>query len=334
MDPTDSTGVMQTWLFQRFSRPDQPFLTESTLEIRGSPPSLWVERQGGDLSNLFLDDTQVAPPRVPTLWLKFPCSDLLGPCQVSPPTSGPPLENPGDRFCDGDTYPFGPPEWAPVLDDHTITAMLGIVRDSHKAGKDNPLTHEYHEGIESLFASDWNVHVNPLHPFRNLFGNNTRDIEEEFEAYFANIFFVQFDFPFRNDLYFAAGRWIIDCGHDTYHSEIHPPFVAAHMKTDTHNGQPATQANIWVNGYYTGAPVSFDIFPPPRPSPDALLSITRPIDEQAALGVNVEFSTPEFTRARVGFSAPSRQVEVTGAGEMKWEAGRAYYGRWHVYWSE
>ena len=58
------------------------------------------------------------------------------------------------------------------------------------------------------------------------------------------------------------------------------------------------------------------------------------IDEPATLAVNVEFSTPASTQARARFSASSRQVEVTGAGEMKWEAGRAYYGRWQVYWSK
>jgi hypothetical protein len=334
MDPTSSSGVMQTWLFQRFSRPDQQFLLPSTLEIRGSPPTLWVERHGGDLQDLFLDEGQsVVFPRVPTLWLQFPCSGVLGPCQVAPPSSGPPLENAGGRFCDGTTYPWGPPEWSPVLGDHVTTPLLGIVRDSHKAGEDNPLTHEYFEGVEKKFSSDWNVGVQPLHPFRSLRAENTF-VEVEFEAYFIRAFMVQFDLPFRNDLYFAAGRWIIDCGHTPYRSEIHPPFVGVHMLTETFNNRPATQANIWVNGYYTGAPVSIDIFPPPRPSPDALLSINKPIDQQAALGVDVEFSTPASTQARVRFSASPRQVEVTGAGEMKWEAGRGYYGRWHVYWSE
>ena len=44
-EPTSSPGVMQTWLFQRFTRPDHPDLVPSTLEIRGTPPRLWIERQ-------------------------------------------------------------------------------------------------------------------------------------------------------------------------------------------------------------------------------------------------------------------------------------------------
>src|SRR5262249_44336666 len=46
-DPTDSAGPMQTWLFQRFVKPNEPDLLPSTLEIRGSPPILWMERQAG-----------------------------------------------------------------------------------------------------------------------------------------------------------------------------------------------------------------------------------------------------------------------------------------------
>lgn len=334
---------METWLFQRFDRPDQPLLLPSTLEIRGSPPVLWVERQGGDLSDLFLDGP-IAFPRVPTLWLQFPCEGLLGPCQVTPPTSGPPIEDAGNRFCKGTTYPFpafegnpplpvpGPPEWQAIEGDHVITPLLGIVRKSHKAGKDNPLTHEYYSGPEDLFASDWNVSVRPLHPFRNLVAENTY-VEVEFEVVFANAFFVTFDEPFQNDLYFAGGRLIIDCGHTPYRSEIHPPFVAAHIKTGKLFSRPATEATIWVNGFYTGDPVSFDIFPPPRPSPDSFLTVVKPLDADAEFHVDSTFSILADSHVRVAFSASPRRVEVTDAGEMKWESGRAYVGRWHVGWS-
>jgi hypothetical protein len=107
------------------------------------------------------------------------------------------------------------------------------------------------------------------------------------------------------------------------------------MRTVTFNGRPATEADIWVNGFYTGAPVEFDIFPPPRASPDALLRVGKPKDSEAATDVNVEFSfTPTIwsNHVRVRFTASSRRNKVTSLGEMKWEFGRAYYGRWHVFW--
>ncbi|HET8645553.1 MAG TPA: hypothetical protein VFO85_08710, partial [Vicinamibacteria bacterium] len=46
-DPTsDSRGPFQTWLFQQFRRPRVEL--PSTLEIRGQPPRLFVQRQGGN----------------------------------------------------------------------------------------------------------------------------------------------------------------------------------------------------------------------------------------------------------------------------------------------
>lgn len=40
------------------------------------------------------------------------------------------------------------------------------------------------------------------------------------------------------------------------------------------------------------------------------------------------------SNVRIRFSASPRQNNVTSLGEMQWEAGRAYYGRWEVFWSE
>ena len=73
---------------------------------------------------------------------------------------------------------------------------------------------------------------------------------------------------------------------------------------------------------------------PPRPSPDSFLTITKPLDADAAYNVDVAFSILASTQVRVTFTASPRQVEVTDAGEMKWESGRAYAGRWYALWSE
>jgi hypothetical protein len=344
-DPSDSIGVMQTWLFQQFTRLDNPQLLPSTLEIRGTPPTLWVERQGGDLS--FFEGIPLAP-RLPTIWQEFTCDSNLGPCNIilpTSPTSDPRLENAGDHFCNGKAWEDvledlvvvgAAPGWVAIRGDHVLTPILGIVTKSRKAEWDHPQVHEHHAGPPK-FASDWNVFVRPFHPFRDLFADNLEKgtVELEFEAYFANAFRTAFDLPFIGDLLFASGRWIIDCQHRPFDSEIHPPAVMVHMRTVTFNGRPATEANIWVNGFYTGAPVEFEIFPPPRPSPDALLLVSKPKDSEAATDVNVEFSFRPAVwsnHVRVRFTASSRRNKVTKLGEMKWEFGRAYYGRWHVSW--
>lgn len=238
-----------------------------------------------------------------------------------------------------------------MVGNHVLTPILGIVKESHLAGKDNPLAHEVSyapclsvvTAVETLSLddgqcrSDWNVHLLPLHPYRNLFAKNRETVELEWEDYYSRAWFLGFNAdPKPGDLLFASGRWIIDCGHATYHSEIHPPFVVVPMRTETYKrttadpGRPATIAHIWVNGWYTGDPIEFDIFPPPRPSPDASLVIVKPVDADAALGVNIQWVAHSHVRIR--FTASPRRVHVTDAGEMKWEAGRTYTGTWHLFW--
>jgi hypothetical protein len=136
-DPSDSAGPLRTWLFQRFSQPgavDTVPLQPSTLEIRGTPPTLWMERQAGNwlnnqpgiLSRTFcrndVDDQGFRcafdkdhNKSGATLWEGFTCSDNLGPCTVpEEPTFPPPIapeEQPdfANQFCGGTTYTPGLP---------------------------------------------------------------------------------------------------------------------------------------------------------------------------------------------------------------------------------
>jgi len=330
-DPRSSLGT-ETWLFQQFRRPGRPGLL-STLEISGSPPTLWMERQGGDLSTLSESGVSLTD-NSPTIWQQFSCSGNQGPCNLSPPppvgTTPPP--GAGRLFCQGTTYPWGPPEWVAISGDYNLTPMIGIVKSSGMSGEDNPIAHEYY-GDPPSFPSDWDIHVRPFPQFRRLFGDNTNALEVEVEYYFVQYFFVSTGFPNRGDLIFVSGRWIFDCGHSPYNTEIHPPSVMALMRTETYNGRPATVANIWVGGFYPGDPVDIDIFPPPRSSPDASLVVVKPLDSNAATDVKVEYSTPSLKHVRVRFTASPRRVPVTDNGEMKWQRGRGYQGRWYVYWS-
>jgi hypothetical protein len=328
---------MQTWLFQRFTRPGRSRLEPSTLEIRGTPPRLWLERQSWDLS---VETTG-------TIYEDFPCADLQGPCLVDPkPAPPPPIADAGDRFCEGTTYPFGPPEWKAILGNHVSTPLFGVAKSSHMASVDNPFTHEYtyeHNcPLRVDCPSDWNVAILPIGPQRgiaphtSIVAENTY-VELEYEAYYANYAHVFMDWPLVGDLFAAAGRWIIDCGHTPYRTELHPIFMYAKMKAEEFQGHLATRADVWVNGWYPGDPIEFDIFPPPRPTPDSFLTLSKPVDADAAFNVNVEFSFQPgnvTNHAHVRFTAPRREVEVTDAGEMIFESGRGYEGQWYIYWSQ
>jgi hypothetical protein len=98
------------------------------------------------------------------------------------------------------------------------------------------------------------------------------------------------------------------------------------------DGTLETDALIWVNGYFPGKPVEIEIWPPPRPSPDAFLTVTRPVDAGAALGLTVALKS-SYAGAIATFSAPYREVGVERSGKMNWATGRGYEGEWTVYWS-
>jgi hypothetical protein len=378
MDPTSSSGVMETWLFQRFMRPDRPNDEPSTLEIRGTPPVLWMERQGGDLT---YHDVKFSA----TLWESFLCDGPLGPCTVDPPAPTPePISDAGGKFCLSTRYPLGAMEWSPILGHYISTPLFGLVRDSKLAGEDNPFSHEEILSCDNIIPgtlgigcpSDWNVSVLPIGPQRgiapytSILAENTYvELEYEWREYYPAMLF--FDDPYGpeiGDLIFAAGRWIIDCGlhgiNEPYRSELHPVFMFAKMKMAHFEGHLATRADVWVNGWYPGDPIEFDIFPPPRPSPDAILVLSKPVDAEAGVDVNVEFnltSAPDslgkfnlapsaVNHVHVKFTASLRECEVeegdpftdpvppagyliNRTGEMFIEGGRGYRGKWFLFWS-
>ena len=175
---------------------------------------------------------------------------------------------------------------------------------------DNGLTHQTHNGNcpapQELFgdltcASDYEFFLRPLGPMidttplPSLFGEKNLDrIKTEYQVAYAALAHNFLGAPAVGDLVHMTGRWIVDCGHSPFKTELHPLFSFARMKTVTSEtnaftgleetlfgGKPATRVAIWVNGWYPGGPgneIEFDIFPPPRPSPTAVLHVVKPVD--------------------------------------------------------
>jgi hypothetical protein len=336
-DPKDSTGAMQTWLFQRFTRPGQP-VEPSTLEIRGSPPVLYVERVGDGLDDLERGGLSLAGTTA-TIVRTFKCSGNLGPCTVTKPGWSPTISD-GERYCGG-RYPVTTlTEWHWMRSNYFPSPIGGWVKSSQMSCTDNPLTHDYPDtngsgrcSIQDVFPSDWQVYVQPMAPYGDILTFDQSTLEIEFEAYYARHFFVYLGWPLAGDLIYANGRWIMDCGHSPYKTEIHPPFLMSNMRTHKRtDGTSETVADIWVTGYYPGDPIDLDLWPPPRPTPDAFLTVVRPKDQDAALGVNLQLTT-SFAGARVHYTAPHQEVPVDGSGKMNWAPLRAYEGEWQIYWS-
>lgn len=336
-DPTDSTAAMQTWLFQRFTRSGQ-HVEPSTLEIRGNPPVLYVERVGDGLDDLEGVGLSLGP-NTATVVRTFPCTGHLGPCAVRKPGWSPTISD-GERYCGGQ-YPITTlTEWHWMQSDYTQTPIGGWVTASQMACTDNPLTHDCPDtngsgrcSATDVFPADWQVYVQPMAPYGDILTFDQSYLEIEFEACYARHFFVALGWPLAGDLIYANGRWIMDCAHSPFKTEIHPPFLMSNMRTHKRSdGTSETLADIWVTGYFPGDPIDVDLWPPPRPSPDAFLTVIRPKESDAALGVNVTLST-SYSGARARFTAEHREVPVDYTGKMNWETGRGYEGEWQIYWS-
>ncbi len=367
-DPTQSIGVYETWLFQRFRAPGLTRPT-GTLEIRGTPARLYLERVAGDRTAADITD------EAPTIVEHYACASSQGPCPITAPSDAP-LPNPG-TYCNNEKYDWegvegawsditgldtspNPAEWAAIVGQHTLTPVWGVVATAKRSHIDNPYTHDNRygpcvKGVSSAFdalsvgadyllddrtefcSSDMHVKLVPLPGYKSLIaaGQSNPDVFTiEFEEYYGRPYlYGNFREPFRNDLVFAAGRWIIDCGHTPYHSEIHPPQVMAHMRTQTRNGRPETAARIWVNGYFTGDPIDLELHAPPRPSPTANLVLVRPRGDE--LDVTLADSMPSLQYVRVRISSPTRRLNaVDGQGKVSWQTGRGTQGTWTVGWDQ
>ena len=65
-------------------------------------------------------------------------------------------------------------------------------------------------------------------PLPSLFGkDNTNTIKTEYEVSYAAMAHNFLGAPAVGDLIHTTGRWIVDCGHDTYKTELHPIFSYA-----------------------------------------------------------------------------------------------------------
>jgi hypothetical protein len=353
-DPSSSPGAMQTWLFQPFQRASGQ---RTTMEMRGSPPRLYLERQGGDLS-LFAG-TSMQPAEYATFVQSWACTSDETSCPLGLILMPMPIQDMG-RYCNYATFNWArliayatigflgympvPPEWVALYGDYRQTQLYGVIQSSHRSDGDNPWAHENVfepcptptvEALanETICPSDWDIKLALLPVYRSYLAAGIDTLKIETELAHAQYFFTGWDEPRAGELVFTSGRFIADCGHNdpNWKTEIHPPSVLVKMKTENYYNLRSTQADVWINGFYSGEPVDFDIYPPPRPSPTATLGYVKPTDP--GLDVTIVSTTPDSNRVHVHLTASTRHVDVTALGEMKLQSGRGYYGRWQVYWS-
>jgi hypothetical protein len=171
------------------------------------------------------------------------------------------------------------PQWVSVdLHDMPVIAE-GLVRTSFVSHEDVPFNHDSH---------DWNFDVK-LDTQYEYFLSDANHQEENGECWMEmeweiRYFPTQF-WPVAGDRVWMMGRWVFDCGHPPYESEIHPPQAVAFTrreptffpgdwapsptnKTFIYLGTPGRDPNA-----HFSAPLlrdyEFDIDLPPKPSSSA-----------------------------------------------------------------
>src|SRR5439155_697076 len=66
-----------------------------------------------------------------------------------------------------------------------------------------------------------------------------------------------------------VGRWVIDCGHEDWHAELHPieAFVSTHARVrSAASGGFEGLASVVVTGDWPGGRLALDLWPPARPA--------------------------------------------------------------------
>lgn len=391
-DPTIGTVVtdVDTFWFQHFNRSlaSNPADLGTTMEIRGSPPTVTVERQGGNLEDMVAVNLSPAPSTA-TIWERYTCSGN-GPwtCTIPPRPQHNPNAGPSDAALDQicgfttgvippaidlicpaaaaycianqNVYPFDNGwEWAPVglqspsasdPANFNYKTVQGWIKPSgsFKASEDAPGAHQCWDALNPPFPSDWNIHMRPFPAYDNLQApvnfENSLEMELENELCVMQWFFgATGGFPFPGDLVTVTGRWIADCGHqlgpnnNEFKTEIHPWELFSRAETVSLASMGfsfdanATFAPIDVNGIIvTGATV--DIYPPPRPSPNAqLYSITT--GQAGAYGNLIVNTTLYSDHVNMTFKAPSGFPTIEDDnGEMDNTFTRGFMGVAYVFW--
>jgi hypothetical protein len=267
-------GLPRLW--QRFERTAGAVAIVSTMEITDGPPTLWVatpdasgaQRVGAPLST-----------RTPTVWQSFSCQTLDGPCDMVPAKSATPMPGVLPRTQCTPNAPVTGPQWV-AIHPGLIREFEGSVKSSGLAGEDFPFNHACNVGA-SWTGVDWCLHLVPAVGSEGLLFETQPTLEVEWEWCLAG-------YPppkdagdpskgtasnFQvGDRVFVAGRHIYDCGHGAK-TEIHPPAVLVHLYTES----GATVGRMVTFGWwYPQQEAALDVFPPPRPTPDATLTVSIP----------------------------------------------------------
>lgn len=175
------------------------------------------------------------------------------------------------------------PHWDPVTSNSDHIAVTGTVRISEVSHEDYAPDHDSHDWTFFVKLDRDRYYLNTESNII-LQGEHDRLMQMEWETKF----FPKEFWPKAGDKVWMMGRYVFDCGHFPYRTEIHPPEIVAFTRTEpvlfSVAGIPdtvpsmASKTFIYAHGrggYYStnigGRDYEFDISVPPKPSNDAKL---------------------------------------------------------------
>jgi hypothetical protein len=157
-------------------------------------------------------------------------------------------------------------EWGDIVPGGKQVLVSGTVASTHLGPTDNPFTHPYGDDLSMDVQLD-----RPFLPYTRQLGrpdepNGQMHVEissglipheqrasqaspaqtwGQLEHFNLNGFQPGFDKPAHGDRVLVMGRWIIDCGHPNYGTELHPMAFLAW----THTDGSTTTGHAFVNAY-------------------------------------------------------------------------------------
>ncbi len=148
--------------------------------------------------------------------------------------------------------------------------------------------------------------------------------------------------PEPGDRIHMAGRWIIDCGHDNWHAELHPYELVVSSHTETGH-RPQAIGNIEVvtavvvTGAWSGGTLEFDIWPPARPNSIAVLDWAQEQEVMQELSVQESLEpgdNPNHLHVRIVSTAPWDPLLTKGSNDVFYNSTRRLVTRYHLWWRE
>ena len=207
---------------------------------------------------------------------------------------------------------------------------------------------------QHALCNDWIVYLRPDPEYEFLLAYDTEheepeqgwgnfgvelqgDLENEVEQWLVPVGYR----TEPGDRIHLVGRWVIDCGHEDWHAELHPieAFVSTHarVRSAASDGFEGL-ASVVVTGDWPGGRLALDLWPPARPAAATTLAWRR--DRAGALsGLSVTETlepgdAPNHLHLEVVSTDARRPLATGDWNEVEPHSTRRLATRYHLWWSE